>query len=1097
MGKSPVVPFSTLKIICLLAGSFVQGAVAQDAPPAPPPAAVPALKPDPPAVQDFAGFDICGQVLALTADDAGRIFSATTRRAFGRGTVTAGSNAVLQREDKALRSVVQREQTVSQWLATGRLAPLLKSQEAFYKSKTDGPANFLTKYSESVRWLADTDRNGTADAAEEVAGSFRDPMEGPGSALLALPGGHWLYGCPPMLWRLEDRNSDQRAEERSQLAEGFGLKNDPWGSDLHALLEAPDGWIYFAMGGRGYLVTTSDGVSHRGMGEGAIFRCRPDGRELAILATGLRNPVGLAMLPDGRLIAVDEADPGGKSQLLLVVPGADYGWREEEACAPGEGPWFPAKLPEAPLDAPMDAGRPQWSLSAISALEGMPSGVETLPNGSLLISDRQEGGKGGLFRLSVTGEGTGLQVSPPEDVWRGGAVLAMTQDADGKLYFADWGDKVDASSQCKVRLLANPGKSAEAPAGKEEPESASRLITQRLPELPVKDLKTLLEHPSPRVRLRARQRLESMNFQDSLEALLQVARRSKMLPARLHGLWGAATVARQDPVLLNVIAVFLRDPEPAMRAAAATLLGEGQKEGITPLLREALTNSSLTVRLAASTALAQRRDPGLMEDLLNAGSAEAGRDPAFRSSLASTMAATVPAATIAGTGAVHPEARARLIAVLALRQQRAGDLVDFLTDVDPVVATEAARAIYDLPVMTALPALAALLDQSAALPEALTRRALAAAWYLGTTVNAGRVAAVAKADTTLPALRGPALDLLENWDQVEFPEPIWKRPTNPLPRQPGEALTSLQLAAAALKSDDDTATATKASAILTKLGPLPTPASWLAVVTNPAAPEPARLAAWQALAPHQEVPTDTVKALTLPPAFPALRAEARSLLMRRDPKSAAALTLDVLATGSTFEKQQAIRTLDRLPGNGNDNEKLLLELSRRISSGVMEPGIQVEVLEALQRRDIQSRGPWRAATEDWNASLNTDADPLAPWRMCMENGDPEEGRVLFETHPDANCLSCHSLNGRGGLSGPDLDDLGERLTSGGLLESLVHPSTKFARGYEPKTPQDPDLQSGTTPLSPMPPLGTILTLRELRDLIAWLQTLGKTSSVSQ
>lgn len=176
-----------------------------------------------------------------------------------------------------MRSVAERERVVTEWLAAGKLAPLLKERTGFFKDEGDGAENFLTKYSESVVGFPDADGDGKADAVEVVADTFRDPMDGPGSALVALPDGRWLFGCPPNLWRLNDRNADHRAEERSPLAEGFGLSNAPWGADLHALLEAPDGWIYFGMGERGYEVMDGEGTRRRGMGSGAVFRCQADG----------------------------------------------------------------------------------------------------------------------------------------------------------------------------------------------------------------------------------------------------------------------------------------------------------------------------------------------------------------------------------------------------------------------------------------------------------------------------------------------------------------------------------------------------------------------------------------------------------------------------------------------------------------------------------------------------------------------------------------------------------------------------------------------------------------------------------------------------
>jgi hypothetical protein len=241
---------------------------------------------------------------------------------------------------------------------------------------------------------------------------------------------------------------------------------------------------------------------------------------------------------------------------------------------------------------------------------------------------------------------------------------------------------------------------------------------------------------------------------------------------------------------------------------------------------------------------------------------------------------------------------------------------------------------------------------------------------------------------------------------------------------------------------------------------------------------PERVAALLDLISDDALSSDTAKSLTNPSGGsipPALRAEARSLLMRRDPKAGAFLTREALASGSTSEKQAAIRTLDHLPGNGGESEKLILELTRKLAAGTLEPGVQVEVVEALQRRDTASRSVWRKSTEAWQASLATETDPLAAWRMTMADGDPLAGRILFESHPEAD--------------GPDLDGVAGRLTAGGLLESLIHPGAKLAPGYgQPKAPAEGPADA-TESGSAMPPMGAVLTLRELRDLIAYLLTL--------
>ena len=64
------------------------------------------------------------------------------------------------------------------------------------------------------------------------------------------------------------------------------------------------------------------------------MRCNPDGRELELVAWGLRNAYGLGFLPDGRLLAVDQgADDRGSrpvgnvpDMLFEVHKGGWYGW---------------------------------------------------------------------------------------------------------------------------------------------------------------------------------------------------------------------------------------------------------------------------------------------------------------------------------------------------------------------------------------------------------------------------------------------------------------------------------------------------------------------------------------------------------------------------------------------------------------------------------------------------------------------------------------------------------------------------------------------------------------------------------------------------
>jgi len=56
----------------------------------------------------------------------------------------------------------------------------------------------------------------------------------------------------------------------------------------------------------------------------------------------------------------------------------------------------------------------------------------------------------------------------------------------------------------------------------------------------------------------------------------------------------------------------------------------------------------------------------------------------------------------------------------------------------------------------------------------------------------------------------------------------------------------------------------------------------------------------------------------------------------------------------------------------------------------------------------------------------------------------EAGRAAFEK---TGCAQCHRFDGAGGLVGPDLSRVGERLSARELLESILLPSKMITEGY--------------------------------------------------
>jgi glucose/arabinose dehydrogenase len=88
-----------------------------------------------------------------------------------------------------------------------------------------------------------------------------------------------------------------------------------------------DGRLYLGSG------STCDACREQDRRSGAILSFRPDGSDLRVVASGLRNPYGLAVHPSGRLyVSVNARDDLGEAEpaetVVAIEPGADYGWPE-------------------------------------------------------------------------------------------------------------------------------------------------------------------------------------------------------------------------------------------------------------------------------------------------------------------------------------------------------------------------------------------------------------------------------------------------------------------------------------------------------------------------------------------------------------------------------------------------------------------------------------------------------------------------------------------------------------------------------------------------------------------------------------------------
>ncbi|MBS0266527.1 MAG: CotH kinase family protein [Planctomycetes bacterium] len=99
-----------------------------------------------------------------------------------------------------------------------------------------------------------------------------------------------------------------------------------------------DGWIYIAVGDYGCPQARAKDGSHVAI-RGGILRVRPDGTELEVYATGLRNPFDIAIDPFMNLFTRDNDDNragGWDIRVTQLFQGAYYGYSQHYANFPEE-----------------------------------------------------------------------------------------------------------------------------------------------------------------------------------------------------------------------------------------------------------------------------------------------------------------------------------------------------------------------------------------------------------------------------------------------------------------------------------------------------------------------------------------------------------------------------------------------------------------------------------------------------------------------------------------------------------------------------------------------------------------------------------------
>ena len=1033
-------------------------------------------------------------------DRKGRLFVAETNRFWQGVPDLRGANELIREDFQAIR-VEDRAKLYEKWAARF-------------------PPGFFTNTADRIIRLEDRDGNGAADHRTLFSDRFYEALDGIGFSVLAEDDAVY-FTCIPNVWKLTDKNDDGVADAEEAIATGFGVRVSFIGHDLHGITRGPDGRLYFSVGDRGYHVTTKDGQVIAGSGRGAIFRCESDGSGFELFCKGLRNPQELAFDESGNLFTFDNTgDIGDLARMVYALEGSDSGWDMRHQSAhqyvtfldwedfhPETSMWVAEKMFDT-----FSEEQPQWVYPPASHVARGPSGVTWLTGASLpddlrgkFLLANYGGASQGCSVLSVGIEPRGAgYVATSEDVFvEGVGVSDVELGYDGNIYLCDFGGGWSINTDGAIQTLVpkNPTLKAAGAAMK-------AVFAKGVKDESVEKLTALLESPDKRLRQFAQFELVTRGELAALSAIAADA--TKPVATRLHGIWGLDQLGRTGGEVSAALISLTKDEDAEIRANAARTLGSIRAKDSRAALLALLGDESPRVRSLAAIALgriAPEGDAPVIEALYAVAAINNTVDPVLRHAVLSALdhVGTVEAAT---ARAKSTEREVRLMALLYLRRHESAESVAFLTDSDPLIRREAIRAIYDTAALDgpAGDAVAGLVKDAATFPVTIQRRIVASNYRRGTADNARNLIAMVGDETLDAATRAAALHALRLWEKQIVTDPVLGH-FRPLPAAErslvalGKAIDGdlrallarklpAELSSLALTLADETGVRLDSKTLRT-----------FALDTTFAAE--VRIAALNSLVSAGEAEAAPAIRTLLDDAAPTVAAAAlaHGFVLKLDGLAEIART--AIASGS-LEKARA-----GIAGLASSHPTDITDLWKNRDTNSLRRELQLDVFLALQ-----------TATDPTVQALAAEfaADPSAVHRLTETGGNVLRGEKVFRNQ--GACLQCHKIGGDGGIQGPPLTKVGERLTPDKLVESLVNPNAVIADGYglAAVTLADGSLVMGriakqtkkqltvigvdgkatmipassvatiAPPVSAMPPMGLSLPPSDLRDLIAYLAT---------
>jgi quinoprotein glucose dehydrogenase len=1067
---------------------------------------------------------------ALTFDDKGNVYLAETHR---------------------FRAGIEDDRNHLYWYLDDLQAMKTEDRRALHKKWEKKLSHaYMTKVTEVVRKLSDTNGDGKIDEAKVFANGFNDVLDGTAAGIFYYDGAIY-FACIPKIYKMFDANGDDVADQKEVIQDGFGVRISLSGHDMNGFTLGPDGRIYGTIGDRGFSITTKEGKTYHYPNEGALFRFEPDGSNFEIVHTGLRNPKEIAFDELGNAITVDNnSDQGDAARIVYLVEGGDTGWQMEHQAMHTFhrqiglenrplSRWMDEKMWEMENDV-----QPAYILPPSALLTSGPSGLTYHPGagflesekGRFLICDYKGGASNsGIWSFSMEPSGAGMRMVDARQFNWGVAATDVEYSFDGRVFVSDFVNGWQSHNDGRL-LSISAGENLYLP---EETRQAAKLIAEGFDQRESKELGNLLGHADSRVRLRAQVALTRKA--DAIETF-QTAINSKDLITRIHGVWGMGIIARRGVTpnpkgefatvenlealrkkAASALIPLLKDPEPEIRVQTLRVIGDAPVAPETLSLASLLNDASARVRFEAAIAIGKLKSHQDFKAITEFIKTNNNKDRYLRHAgiYALQHIAKSPGELADLSKSDSPVVR--LAAVVALRRMHSTELKAFLQDTDPKVQDETIRAIDDLDMIELKKLSAALLEQvdKRSWQPMILRRLVNHAYRNGTPEDAQRIITIITNPKIDIVVKEEALRLLNIWEKPHPVDPVsgkW-RPLDPRSADTVKAAITKNIAAL-LKAEDFVITGTLTLAETYSLGSDVINSGTLhSFIFNEKLIEDARAKALEIYIKRNEKDLIDVLAKSAGDSSDMLSLTALQGAAKISPEFAIKALEKTIVSGSAKRAQESWAILASIPDP--EAAKFIADHLKKLQTA---QGISPSAIELLAAAKTRKEPEVQKALKDYEAHFAKQTDTYAQYNIALEGGDPENGLLLFKSLPTGQCMRCHKssekLNAPGGDAGPNLAGVGKLHDRKYLLQSLVNPGAAVAPGYGitvvnfkngaslsgnlveenadhivVSTPDKTwsvkraDITSFTPPISAMPPMAGVVKSEELRDLVAWLASL--------